>query len=130
MTVALLVLTGLVAVADWGAVVRARRRVEAIAKPLTLLLLIAAAGSADLGTAKPWVMLALGLGLLGDVALIYARERARPVAGGAPRPDAAFMIGLGCFLLGHLSYLVAFTRHGLHPWQVLAGALVAVGTGA
>jgi uncharacterized membrane protein YhhN len=123
-TVALLVLAGMVAVADWVAIARHLSRAEYIAKPLTLVLLVAAAGSADLGTAKAWVLAALVLGLFGDVALLFTR--------GNPEleerdQDPAFLTGLGCFLFGHLAYVVAFTRHGLHPVQLLAGVLVVLG---
>lgn len=127
MTVALLVLAGVVAVVDWYAVARRLRHVEYLAKPLTLLLLLVAAGFADLGPAKPWVLAALALGLLGDVALLFADEDATRED---ENPDTAFLTGLGCFLFGHLAYLVAFTRHGLHPVQVVAGVLVVVGASA
>jgi len=120
-TVALFVLTGLLAVVDWVAVVRGRHQIELIAKPLTLVSLIIAAGLSDLGPAKPWVLAALVFGLVGDIALMFAEHGAA---------DALFMLGLGSFLLGHVAYLVAFTRHGLHVWQILAGALVAVGVAA
>lgn len=119
MTIAFLVLTALVAVGDWFAVARRLHRVELIAKPLTLVLLIVAAASADLGSAKVWVVAALVLGLLGDVALLFSADGAEP--------DAAFLTGLGAFLAGNVAYLVAFTRHGLHPLQALAGVLVVAG---
>jgi uncharacterized membrane protein YhhN len=124
-TVAFLVLAGILAIGDWFAVSRSLRRVEYAAKPLTLVLLIVAAGFADLGSAKPWVVAALVLGLLGDVALLFADET--PVREDE-NPDAAFLIGLSCFLLGHVAYLIAFIRHGLHPVQALAGVLVVAGT--
>ncbi len=127
MTVALLVLAGLVAVGDWYAVARRLRHVEYVAKPLTLLLLLGAAGFADFGPAKPWVLAALALGLLGDVALLFAAEDATRED---ENPDTAFLTGLGCFLFGHLAYLVAFARHGLHPVQALAGVLVVAGASA
>jgi uncharacterized membrane protein YhhN len=126
-TVALLVLAGVVAVGDWLAVARGLRNVEFVAKPLTLLLLLGAAGLADLGPAKPWVLAALALGLLGDVALLFTDEEA---AREDENPDAAFLIGLGCFLFGHLAYVVAFMQHGLHPIQGLAGVLVVAGASA
>jgi uncharacterized membrane protein YhhN len=117
-TTAFLILTVLVAVIDWFAVARRRHRVEVVAKPATLLLLIVAACFADLGDAKPWVVAALVLGVLGDIALLFTE------AGAA---DVPFLIGLGSFLLGHVAYLAAFTRHGLHGLQVIAGALVVAG---
>lgn len=125
MTVALLIVAGLVACTDWFAVSRRLHHVEWFAKPLTLVVLIAAAASADLGVAKAWILTALVLGVLGDVALLRTEESAP-----AKDPDVPFLVGLGCFLLGHVAYLVAFARHGLHPVQLLAGGLVVVGTAA
>lgn len=118
MTVVLLLLTGVAAVVDWYAVVRTLHRVELIAKPLTLVLLIAAAATADFGSAKLWVIAALVLGLAGDVALMFSNKE---------RTDAAFLLGLGSFLAGHVSYLVAFSRHGLQGVQLVAGVLIVVG---
>lgn len=117
LTATLLGLMALAAVADWVAVARSWHRVELIAKPLTLVLLLAAAGGADLGTAKPWVIAALGLGVVGDVALLFDQD-------GGKRADRAFLLGLGSFLLGHGCYLVAFAQHGVHPVPLLAGVLV------
>ncbi|MDP9091733.1 MAG: lysoplasmalogenase [Actinomycetota bacterium] len=111
-------LTGLVALVDWVAVARVAHRVELAAKPLTLALLLVAACFADLGSAKGWVLAALVLGLIGDIALMFAQQGAT---------DLAFLGGLACFGLGHLAYVVAFVRHGLHGWQVLAGVLVVGG---
>jgi uncharacterized membrane protein YhhN len=124
MTAAFLILAGAVAVSDWIAVGRGLHRVEYLAKPLTLVLLIVAAFFADLGVTKAWVLAALVLGLLGDIALLFTDE-AKPSADAAP--DLPFLIGLGSFLLGHIAYVVAFTRHGLHPVQLFAGALVVGG---
>jgi uncharacterized membrane protein YhhN len=116
--IAFFTLTALVAVADWFAVARRLHHVELVAKPATLVLLIVAAGFADLGDAKPWVIAALVLGLLGDIALLFAGEGAA---------DAPFMVGLGSFLLGHIAYVVAFAVHGVRLLNVLAGLLVVLG---
>lgn len=124
MSVAFLVMAAVAAVTDWVAVGRRLRRLEYVTKPLTLALLVVAACFADLGPPKPFVIAALLLGLLGDIALVFADE-GRP-AQGAPA-DVAFLIGLGFFLFGHIAYVIAFTRHGLHPIQLLAGALVVSG---
>jgi uncharacterized membrane protein YhhN len=124
MTVAFLAAAGVVALGDWFAVSRRRHRIEYVAKPLTLALIAGAACFADLGAAKPWVIAALVFGLLGDIALLFTDE-SRP--SDEAQLDPPFLIGLGCFLLGHLAYVIAFTRHGLHPIQLLAGALVVVG---
>ncbi len=125
MTVAFLVLAGVMAGCDWFAVGRSLRHVEYVAKPLTVGLLVVAAGFGDLGSAKPWVLAALGFSLLGDVALLFADETAMREDA---NPDTAFLTGLSCFLIGHLAYVVAFVRHGLHPVQVLAGVLVVAAT--
>jgi uncharacterized membrane protein YhhN len=119
-TVALLLAAALVAIGDWVAVHARLYRVEYLLKPLTLVLLIAAATTADLGSAKPWVVAALVLGLIGDVGLMLS-------SGGT---DIAFLTGLGAFLVGHLCYLVAFAAAGLHGVQLVAGLLIAAGIAA
>ncbi|MEP7020172.1 MAG: lysoplasmalogenase [Pseudonocardiales bacterium] len=124
MTVAFLIAAGLVAIVDWFAVSRRWRGLEYAAKPLVLALLAVAAASADLGDVKPWVLAALGSGLLGDVALLFTDEN-RPVE--AVEADVPFLIGLASFLLAHVAYVIAFVRYGLHPIQLLAGALVVMG---
>jgi uncharacterized membrane protein YhhN len=128
-TTLLLVVTGLIAIVDWVAVARSRRGLELAAKPLTMVALVVATGFADTGPAKPWLMAALLLGLLGDVFLMFSTDGGGE-HGGAASADGAFLAGLGSFLLSHLAYLVAFTRHGLHGWQMLAGGLVVVGVAA
>jgi uncharacterized membrane protein YhhN len=124
MTLAFFVAAAVVAVCDWFAVARRRHRLEFLAKPLTLALITVAAGFADLGDAKPWVLAGLVFCLLGDVALLFTDD-------GRPSDEAElelpFLIGLGSFLLGHVAYVIAFIEHGLHPVQLLAGALVVVG---
>jgi uncharacterized membrane protein YhhN len=122
MTDALLVVAGLAAVADWFALDRRLFRLEYVFKPLTLVLLIAAAASADLGPAKAWVVAALVLGLLGDVGLMLSKD--------GTDPDPAFLAGLGAFALGHVCYLIAFVRVGVRGLDVLAGALIVVGIAA
>lgn len=121
MTVALFVAAGAVAILDWVAVWRRLFRIEHVAKPLTLALLIAAAVTADLPATKGWVVAALALGLVGDVALLRSADR-------PGRPDRAFLAGLVAFLVGHVCYLTAFARHGVHGLTLLAGALVVAGT--
>lgn len=122
MTVALLVVAGIFAVVDWYAVERRHKRIEYAAKPLTVLALVLAAATADLPDIKGWVVAALVLGLLGDVGLLLAADEDGP-------PDLPFLLGLGSFLLGHVCYLVAFVRYGLHGWQLVAGLLIVAGLG-
>jgi uncharacterized membrane protein YhhN len=109
------------AVVDWYAVARGDRRTETWAKPATLAALVVVAlvlGAAD-SSAGLWLLLALLLGLAGDVFLL-------------DDSDSRFRLGLAAFLLGHLAFVISFTRLGLDPpdwqwmaWFVLFGCLVA-----
>ncbi|MGH8861038.1 MAG: lysoplasmalogenase family protein [Jatrophihabitantaceae bacterium] len=123
MTATLFVLTALAAVGDWVVVGQRLFRLEYLLKPLTMLLLLAAAVSADLPTAKGWVVGALAFALIGDLALMVSSDE-------PGRIDAPFLAGVAAFLAGHVCYLVAFARTGLHGWAVLAGVLIVGGTAA
>jgi uncharacterized membrane protein YhhN len=79
------------ALADWIAVARRWRGLEYVAKPATLLALLAWAAT---GTPSPWLLMALAFCLLGDVLLML--------------PSDAFLAGLGSFLVAHLAYIGAF----------------------
>lgn len=122
MTLTLLLLTAVAAVGDWIAVAQRRFRLEHLLKPLVLVLLIGAAGSADLGVSQPWLIAGLVFGLLGDVGLMLADSE-------ADEPDLPFLAGLGSFLVGHICYLIAFLRHGVNGLHLLAGALIVFGIG-
>ena len=115
--VAAVVTAGLFA-ADWWAVWHDRTDVERLAKPaamlglLTCALLAGAGGSAS----GRWLVLALVLGLVGDVFLLDHADPRR------------FVGGLAAFLLGHLAYVAAFLTAGLDQpaWGwVGAGVLLA-----
>lgn len=109
MTALLWTLVAGLAVLDWYAVWRGARRIEWVAKPLTMVALAAAAwsmGAPETASGR-WLLAALLLGLIGDVALLSDSE---------PR----FMAGLAAFLFGHLAYVAAFLPIG--P-QSLAAAL-------
>lgn len=98
-TALLLVLPLLAAVVDWWAVETDRPRVEEVAKPAVMVLLIGwvlAVPDAD-PTVRTWVVVALGLSLVGDVLLL-------------PRLDV-FVGGLAAFLLGHLAFVPALLPH-------------------
>lgn len=123
MATTLFVLTALVAVGDWLAVWQRFFRIEYVLKPLTLVLLVAATATSDIPGIKAWVLAALLLGLVGDVALLVTKDE-------PGRIDAAFLLGLGAFLVGHICYLGAFARHGQHLTQALAGLLVVAGIAA
>lgn len=91
--VALLVGTLLIAAVDWYAVATDRRPLEYVAKPATMVLLIAAAMAIDPSddTQRTWFLVALVLSLAGDVFLMLPRD--------------LFVAGLASFLLGHLAYI-------------------------
>lgn len=113
MVIALAVITGLVALVDWWSVWRGRADVEAVAKPLTMVGLIAVAEAAGAGehAAGIWLLVALFFGMLGDVMLLGASS-------------GRFLGGVAMFLVGHLAYIVSFATLGLpHPawsWACLA----------
>jgi alkenylglycerophosphocholine hydrolase len=109
----LVALTAVVAVVDWYAVETDRRRVEYVAKPLTLVVLIGAALA--LAPADPAVrvavVVALMLSLAGDVLLVLPGER-------------WFVFGLGAFLLAHVAYVTAFWIRGVGLGALLVGLVV------
>lgn len=86
----------IVAVVDWWAVATDRRPVEYVAKPLTMVVLIAAALALDPvdETKRAWFVAALVLSLAGDVFLLPQVDR--------------FVPGLASFLLAHVAYVVGF----------------------
>ncbi|HEX3335989.1 MAG TPA: lysoplasmalogenase [Jatrophihabitans sp.] len=118
MTVTLLLVAAVVAVLDWAAVSYRLFRIEYLLKPATLALLVAAAASADIGVAKPWLVAGLAFGLAGDIALMLSRDG---------RTDPPFIAGLSAFLLGHIGYVVGFLTIGIRVVDLLAGALIAGG---
>ena len=95
----LLVAAAGVAAADWIAVWRRPAPIEALLKPLTLVLLIAVALAVDPvdDAQRAWFVVALVLSLAGDVFLLPSVDR--------------FVAGLASFLLAHVAYVVGF-------WQV------------
>ncbi len=100
----------------WSVAVHGRRR-EWVLKPLVLALLIVTAwflGASGSATGW-WLLVALGLSLVGDIALLSDR-------------DARFVVGLGSFLAAHLAFVVAFAHLGMPRADLgLAGlALVVV----
>ncbi len=106
------------AVIDWLAVVSNRPKVEQVFKPLTLIILLAAAGTAalDPSRVKPFLMAGLAFGLLGDIFLLRAVDR--------------FKSGLVAFLIGHLAYIgalaltLASSNNAASGWTVAAVGIV------
>jgi uncharacterized membrane protein YhhN len=88
--------------ADWWAVWHRRADVERLAKPAAMVGLFSVAllaGAADT-TAGRWLLVALALGLVGDVLLLEDTPR-------------RFVGGLAAFLVGHLAYVASFVAVGL-----------------
>lgn len=139
MPLTLTLLTLLVALADWIAVSRramdpasvGARRAEYVAKPLTMVVLIAAAlAIAHAQHASAYLVVtmvaALALSAIGDVFLMLPED--------SPSADRNFVWGLAAFLLAHVAYIAAFVRLHAHAGYaisfvltglVLAGALFA-----
>ena len=104
-----------VALVDWVAVARDDRRLEYVAKPLTMVLLVAAAVASDPvdDTARTWFVVALVCSLAGDVFLMLPRD--------------AFVPGLASFLVAHVAYIVGLRYLGTSPTGLVVGiAVVAV----
>jgi len=111
----LLIAAAVIAIVDWWAVATGRRRVEHVAKPLTMALLVGVAATAgDPGNdVRVWLVAGAALGLVGDIALMGDGE-------------VAFMIGLGAFSLGHLAYAVSALYVGFDPAWALVGVVYIV----
>ncbi len=114
----LIAATLVVAVAEWWAVATARRPVEYVFKPLTMVVLIAAAVALSdpaSEAARWWLVAGLVCSLAGDVFLML---------------DDLFVPGLASFLLGHLCYIAALVNLGLEPTATVLGAVFVVLCGA
>lgn len=113
----LFALGGAAALIDWIAVARTNKFLEYVFKPAALLFLLLSATAAPDGPGKSWVIAALALSLIGDVALML--------------PADLFIAGLGSFLLAHLAFIIGFASIAYHPRTVLIAIplLVMVGVG-
>lgn len=114
-TAALLVaLTFVVAAGDWIAVGTAKRGAEYVLKPLTMVVLIAAALEIDPvdDAMKVLFIAALVFSLLGDVFLML--------------PKNLFVAGLASFLVGHLCYIAGLQLRGQDGAWFIAGLVVVV----
>lgn len=113
----LFLLVLLPAVVDWIAVSRDDLRLERVAKPATMAVLIVAtavAWSGDFDQRFVATMAALVFSLAGDVFLMGERDR--------------FVPGLIAFFAAHVAYIVAFGGAVLSPYSVFLGtALVLMG---
>lgn len=109
-TVLLVSAAAALAFIDWWAVARSNRRLEVIAKPATMAVLVTVAvvaGDAP-GDVRVWLVIGAVFGLIGDVALLG-------------RGETAFMSGLAAFAIGHLAYVISATLVGFDPLWALPG---------
>lgn len=114
-TAALLIaLTLVVATVDWIAVGTGKRPVEYVCKPLTMVVLIAAAIAIDPvdDTVKVLFIGALVFSLLGDVFLMLPRN--------------LFVAGLAAFLVGHLCYIAGLQLRGQDGVWFVVGLVIVV----
>jgi uncharacterized membrane protein YhhN len=112
---AALVAASLVAVVDWIAIARDGRRLERLAKPGVMALLIVAVILAGPGSsAVRWLLIgALAASLAGDWLLL------------PPVTTGRFTAGLAAFLAAHVGYLAVFLLGDLQAGPAALGALAA-----
>jgi uncharacterized membrane protein YhhN len=116
--VALVALAAVAAVVDWLAVWLdgpGARRVERIAKPAVLVLLLLAALAWPMAPGasvlvRALLVVALATSLAGDVLLL---------------PPGRLLPGLVAFLIGHVAYTLAFAQLGGNVLWLLAGIVIA-----
>lgn len=103
-----------VAAADWHAVFHENKPLEYVCKPLTMMVLFAAALALDPAdpTVRTWFLVAIALCLVGDVCLMLPRD--------------LFVFGLGAFLLGHLAYIGGLAVAGLDVGRLGVGTGIVV----
>jgi uncharacterized membrane protein YhhN len=115
--VLLLALTLAAAAVDWVAVTVGNKAVEYLAKPGTMVLLIATVLAMEpTDTTARWCfVVALVFSMAGDIFLML------------PDRERFFVFGLGAFLIGHLAYIPGLVLLGFGPAGFLVGlALVIV----
>jgi uncharacterized membrane protein YhhN len=107
-----LVVAGVFALANWVAKARDDKRLEYVAKPLTLAALVVAAATLDPTNEAQrwWFVAALVFSLVGDVFLML--------------PGDQFVAGLSAFLVGHVCYVVGFWLDPPDALAVLVAAVV------
>ena len=109
-TVALVAVFAVVAVADWLAIWQVADRRRTLTKPLATVVLVAIAGLVGQmdGDARVVLVVAAVLCLAGDIALLGDSDR-------------RFLVGLVAFALGHVGYIVTALLVGV-SWPRLAVA--------
>jgi uncharacterized membrane protein YhhN len=115
----LLVLFFAVAAVDWAAAHLGSKRVEYVAKPGCMVLLIAAALALDPvdGAARVLLVLALLASTAGDVFLMLPGREP-----GTEGPNL-FVAGLASFFAAHLFYVLGFVLEGVSLGGLVLGAI-------
>ena len=110
----LLVAAAVSAVGNWIAVARGSTTGVYVCKPLTLVLMVAAALALDPtdDATRAWFVVALVLSLLGDVFLML--------------PSDAFVAGLSAFLFAHVAYVVGLNQDSAGHWWLAVPVVVVV----
>ena len=100
----ILAIAAVFAIANWIAVWRGNKTLEYVAKPATMVALIAFAATIDADdvSRQRWFLLALVLSLAGDVFLMLPRSN-------------LFLAGLVSFLVAHIAYIAGFGLDDLWP---------------
>lgn len=100
------------AVANWYAVARGNRRLEYVAKPVTMAALVVVALTLEPAdpTRRLWFAAAAVFSLAGDVFLMLPRDR--------------FLPGVAAFGVAHVGYLAGLLRGNLRPAGLVVGAAV------
>ncbi len=100
---------GVFALLDWWAVASRHRVLEYVAKPgMTFACVIAVVfADSDHRTQVAWWLSALTWCLIGDIALMLDRWKER----------SYFLLGLGSFFLGHVSFVIGFLARGVELWK-------------
>jgi len=110
-----LICTAVAALTNWYTRIRPNERLETVSKPLTTILVMWVAVAAG-GPTTPTVLAVIGLVfcLAGDIALLDVVDR--------------FIVGLVCFLCGHVVFIAMFVAlHLPHPeWGVIAAVVLIV----
>ncbi|MBE3040048.1 MAG: lysoplasmalogenase [Chloroflexi bacterium] len=114
-----------VAVADWVAVAKGWKKIETIAKPMTMVLLFGYLALAGGFGATPLIYFGLGIffSLAGDIFLMisYARFSNR-----------WFLPGLAAFMLAHMAYIIGLNMPFGEPsplWAIGIGIILAMTAG-
>ena len=114
--VLLLAMTLTVAVVDWVAVTVGNKGLEYVAKPGTMVLLIATVLAMEPtdSTARWCFVVALVFSMIGDIFLML------------PDREKFFVFGLGAFLIGHLAYVPGLVLLSFGPVGFLVGLVFVI----